>query len=106
MNLQDQSMGSQMDQKQRHQEGEMRTNGRIISFAKWSHPVGVDEDYVELPWEWPEGTNWVVLDMWNKMMEEVQGRLLGGMPCYRKFSLFSLGLRTQDAASDRYILDV
>ena len=59
--------------------------GPVVAFAKWSHPVpeGGDEEYVEPPWVWPEGTNWDVLEGWARKSEEVQERALGRMPCYR-----------------------
>ncbi|TRX88301.1 hypothetical protein FHL15_010805 [Xylaria flabelliformis] len=57
--------------------------GNVISFAKWSHPVGKDENYEEAPWIWPPGTNMNILEGWGKAAEEVQGQVMGDKPCYR-----------------------
>lgn len=85
MDFEEQNAGYEMGRHPYHREGEMRTDSKVIGFAKWSHPLSEDEDYVEPLWVWPEGTNWEGLDLWNKKMEEVQERLLRGTPCYRKF---------------------
>ncbi|KAI1655135.1 putative GNAT family acetyltransferase [Daldinia decipiens] len=64
-----------------------RTRGRrkeqVVAFAKWAHPVRLDEDYVEPPWIWPAGTNLVILNDWAKKAEAAQSRALGNTPCYR-----------------------
>ncbi|KAI9777812.1 MAG: hypothetical protein M1816_004401 [Peltula sp. TS41687] len=57
--------------------------GKVIAFAKWAHPVADDEEYVEPPWAWPQGTDWDVLEKWSRKMEEVQERVLGRTSCYR-----------------------
>ncbi|KAI8957295.1 putative GNAT family acetyltransferase [Daldinia sp. FL1419] len=62
---------------------ETRSIGQVIAFAKWTHPVRPDEDYIEPPWIWPPGTNLDILDDWAKKTEEAQARALGDTPCYR-----------------------
>ncbi|KAI1110090.1 putative GNAT family acetyltransferase [Nemania sp. NC0429] len=57
--------------------------GRVIAFAKWSHPVSKNEDYEETPWIWPPGTNMEILESWGKVTEEMQGQAVGDEPCYR-----------------------
>jgi hypothetical protein len=61
--------------------------GKVISFAKWSHPIKEGEDYVEHPWVWPEGTNLEVLENWGKEIDEAYERVLDVTPCYRKVSI-------------------
>ena len=61
-----------------------KRKGKIISFAKWSHPIAEGEDYIEPPWVWPEGTATEVLDNWSRKLEEAQERVIGRKPCYRK----------------------
>ena len=58
---------------------------KIISFAKWHLPVLESESYVEPPWRWPEETNMAVLTEWGKKAEAAKQRVIGNMPCYRKF---------------------
>ncbi|KAF3067125.1 hypothetical protein GL218_08902 [Daldinia childiae] len=62
---------------------ERRRKEQVIAFAKWSHPVRLDEDYVEPPWIWPTGTNLDILNDWAKKTEAAQSRALGNTPCYR-----------------------
>ncbi|KAI1423333.1 putative GNAT family acetyltransferase [Xylaria sp. FL1777] len=57
--------------------------GEVIAFAKWSHPVGKDEEYEETAWIWPPGTNMEILDSWGKATEEGQAQAVGDHPCYR-----------------------
>ncbi|KAI0411392.1 putative GNAT family acetyltransferase [Xylaria grammica] len=57
--------------------------GEVIAFAKWSHPVGKDEEYEETAWIWPPGTNLDILEGWGRVTEEVQEQAVGGRPCYR-----------------------
>ncbi|KAI0183935.1 putative GNAT family acetyltransferase [Xylaria flabelliformis] len=57
--------------------------GKVIAFAKWSHPVGKDENYEEAPWIWPPGTNMNILEGWGRATEEVQAKIMGDKPCYR-----------------------
>ncbi|KAI0425127.1 putative GNAT family acetyltransferase [Xylaria sp. FL1042] len=57
--------------------------GRVIAFAKWSHPICEDEEYEETAWIWPPGTNMKILESWGKATEEVQGQAVGECPCYR-----------------------
>ena len=61
--------------------------GKVISFAKWSHPIEEGEDYVEPPWVWPEGTNMEVLNAWGEKIDEAYEKVLGTTPCYRKVSI-------------------
>ncbi|KAI0550666.1 putative GNAT family acetyltransferase [Xylaria curta] len=56
--------------------------GKVIAFAKWSHPVGKDEDYEEAPWIWPPGTDMNILEGWGRAAEEVQEQLMGDQPRY------------------------
>ncbi|KAF2972597.1 hypothetical protein GQX73_g861 [Xylaria multiplex] len=56
--------------------------GAIIAFAKWSHPVRPDEDYVEPPWIWPEGTDLDTLGAWIAKASEAESRSIGDTPCY------------------------
>jgi len=68
-------------------EGEMVANekagtSKIISFAKWGHPVAEGEDYVEPEWVWPEGTDLQVLDEWTEKVEDAHEKVLGNKPCY------------------------
>ncbi|KAI9689628.1 MAG: hypothetical protein M1820_010149 [Bogoriella megaspora] len=64
------------------------SQGEIIAFAKWSHPITKGEEYLEPPWSWPDGTNWEVLDDWTKKTEEAQERTIGDTPCYSKLNPF------------------
>ncbi|KAI0531918.1 putative GNAT family acetyltransferase [Xylaria digitata] len=57
--------------------------GAVVAFAKWSHPVRPDEDYVEPPWVWPEGTDLDTLGAWTAKAAEAEGRSIGDTPCYR-----------------------
>lgn len=59
--------------------------GKVIAFAKWSHPVSKDEEYEETPWLWPPGTNMKILESWGEVAEEMQEQAVGEKPCYRKF---------------------
>ncbi|KAK6958487.1 hypothetical protein Daesc_001288 [Daldinia eschscholtzii] len=61
----------------------LEPQNNAISFAKWSHPVRPEEDYVEPPWTWPVGTNLGVLNDWAKKTEAAQSHALGDAPCYR-----------------------
>lgn len=61
-----------------------RPREKVIAFAKWSHPVPIDEDYTEPPWIWPEGTDFKVLGDWASKSEEAQSRAVGDVPCYRE----------------------
>ncbi|KAK7918284.1 hypothetical protein PG985_010158 [Apiospora marii] len=64
-------------------DGPEDTNGTIIAFAKWSHPVLPNEDYVEPPWVWPEGTDLDTLGAWIAKAAEVESRsIVGDSPCY------------------------
>ncbi|KAI1177128.1 putative GNAT family acetyltransferase [Nemania sp. FL0916] len=54
----------------------------VVAFAKWSHPVYPGEDYVEPPWEWPEGTELDTLDAWIAKAAEAARRSIGDTPCY------------------------
>ncbi|GAP91895.2 putative GNAT family acetyltransferase [Rosellinia necatrix] len=72
--------------------------GKVIAFAKWSHPVKKGEEYEEAAWIWPPGTNMSVLESWGRATEEAQEEAMGGQPCYRKFS------RTQDRHYSYYAL--
>ncbi|KAI0204935.1 hypothetical protein F4808DRAFT_315485 [Astrocystis sublimbata] len=54
----------------------------VIAFAKWSHPVGKDEQYEETPWVWPPGTDMHILESWGRAAEEAQEELVGDQPCY------------------------
>ena len=58
--------------------------GKIISFAKWSHPVEEGEDYSEPQWAWPEGTERDILEKWTKVVDEAQEKVLGREPSYRE----------------------
>ncbi|PGH26821.1 hypothetical protein AJ80_01398 [Polytolypa hystricis UAMH7299] len=58
-------------------------NGEIVSFAKWCLPIHVSENYVESPWEWPEGTDMKVLNEWTEIVENAERKVLGDEPCYR-----------------------
>ncbi|KAI0908735.1 putative GNAT family acetyltransferase [Ustulina deusta] len=57
--------------------------GQVIAFAKWSHPVGEDEEYEETAWIWPPGTNMKILESWGKATEEREKQAVGDNPCYR-----------------------
>ncbi|KAI0454715.1 putative GNAT family acetyltransferase [Xylaria acuta] len=57
--------------------------GKVIAFAKWSHPVGKDEKYEETAWVWPPGTNMNILESWGRATEEAQEQSVGDQPCYR-----------------------
>jgi hypothetical protein len=59
---------------------------KIISFAKWSHPVKKMEGYAEPQWVWPEGTETNILEMWAKRVDEAHEKIMGSEPCYREFS--------------------
>lgn len=66
-------------------------SGKVISFAKWSHPVKQGEHYVEPPWIWPQGTDLAVLEEWGRKVEKVQESLVGTTPAYRKDHLLFFG---------------
>ncbi|KAF2203948.1 putative GNAT family acetyltransferase [Delitschia confertaspora ATCC 74209] len=55
----------------------------LIAFAKWAHPTHENDDYVEPPWIWPQGTAWDVLEQWSRATEDAQKRVMGDTPCYR-----------------------
>ncbi|KAI3318493.1 hypothetical protein HD806DRAFT_511806 [Xylariaceae sp. AK1471] len=59
------------------------TQAPIVAFAKWSHPVTSEDNYVEPPWIWPEGTRLEVLNSWAEKTEKAQSEALGDAPCYR-----------------------
>ena len=61
------------------------SEGKIVSFAKWSLPIFEPDAYVESPWFWPEGTDFVCLEAWAEKVESAKLRILGGRPCYRKY---------------------
>ncbi|KAJ8108974.1 hypothetical protein ONZ43_g6265 [Nemania bipapillata] len=63
---------------------EQAQSGKVIAFAKWSHPIGKNEEYEETPWVWPAGTNMQVLESWSKATEEAQDQAMGDLLCYRK----------------------
>jgi hypothetical protein len=58
--------------------------GKIIGFAKWSHPKDMAANYEEPPWTWPEGTAHDVLKDWTRVMEEAEHAAVGLEPCYSK----------------------
>ena len=58
---------------------------KVIAFAKWSHPIVQDEQYVEAPWALPEGTDYAVLNAWLDKIEVLYQQVVGDSPCYRKF---------------------
>ena len=62
----------------------VRHQNEVISFAKWSLPVLNSEPYVEPPWQWPEGTDYAVLDPWTERVEAAKQKVLGDAPHYRK----------------------
>ncbi|KAJ8129718.1 hypothetical protein O1611_g3912 [Lasiodiplodia mahajangana] len=62
---------------------EENITGKVIAFAKWSHPVGKGEKYEETPWEWPPGTEMRVLENWTRETDEAQEAAIGDEPCYR-----------------------
>ncbi|TGJ81101.1 hypothetical protein E0Z10_g7670 [Xylaria hypoxylon] len=66
--------------------GERRTEetllGKVIAFAKWSHPVRRNEEYEETAWIWPPGTDMNILESWGRATEEVQEQAVGDYPCY------------------------
>ncbi|KAI0399125.1 putative GNAT family acetyltransferase [Xylaria palmicola] len=57
--------------------------GKVVAFAKWSHPVGRDEEYEETAWKWPPGTDVQILESWGRATEEAQKRAVGDQSCYR-----------------------
>ncbi|KAF2268897.1 putative GNAT family acetyltransferase [Lojkania enalia] len=56
---------------------------RIVSFAKWTHPVGIEDEYEELAWIWPEGTDMKILEDWTKQTQETAKKVLGSEPAYK-----------------------
>ena len=60
------------------------STSRVIGFAKWAHPIDQFEAYVEPPWEWPEGSDWHMLDKWSIRTEEAQAKAMGETACYRE----------------------
>ncbi|OTA55559.1 putative GNAT family acetyltransferase [Hypoxylon sp. EC38] len=60
-----------------------REQGKTIAFAKWAHPVSIDEGYTEPHWIWPTGTDLKILGDWAKKTEEAQCHTIGDCPCYR-----------------------
>ena len=67
----------------------VRSQDKVVSFAKWSLPVSASEAHVEAPWLWPEGTNFPVLNEWTEKVEQAQQRALGELPSYRKLPKLS-----------------
>jgi hypothetical protein len=65
-------------------ETEETNEGKVIAFAKWSHPIQKSEEYEETPWIWPAGTDMEVLESWGRATDEAQERTVGDQPCYRK----------------------
>ncbi|KAI1325120.1 putative GNAT family acetyltransferase [Xylariaceae sp. FL0255] len=61
------------------------TPGAAVAFAKWSHPVHPSEEYVEPPWNWPEGTDLDTLGAWIAKATEAENRSVGDTPCYHLF---------------------
>jgi hypothetical protein len=59
-------------------------SSEIIAFAKWTHPVIVDEDHVQQQRSWPEGTDMAVLEEWIRITEEAQEAAIGQVPCFRE----------------------
>ncbi|KAI1146781.1 putative GNAT family acetyltransferase [Nemania diffusa] len=59
-----------------------RDDSTIVAFAKWSHPIRPNEDYIEPPWVWPEGTDHKTLDAWIAKAAEAESRSVGDTPCY------------------------
>ncbi|KAL4793746.1 putative GNAT family acetyltransferase [Aspergillus venezuelensis] len=59
-------------------------SGKIISFAKWQHPIPLSEQdtYEEKPWDWPAGTRLDILDEWTRKVVDAGERLLGSTPYY------------------------
>lgn len=57
--------------------------GTVVAFAKWSHPIYPDEDYVEPPWIWPEDTDFETLRAWTAKAADAESRSIRGVPCYR-----------------------
>ncbi|KAI1774843.1 putative GNAT family acetyltransferase [Hypoxylon cercidicola] len=62
---------------------EHRPRGNAIAFAKWAHPVSIEEDYTEPPWIWPAGTDLKTLGDWTQVTEQAQSHAVGDAPCYR-----------------------
>ncbi|KAI0095553.1 putative GNAT family acetyltransferase [Hypoxylon sp. NC0597] len=60
-----------------------REQGKTIAFAKWAHPVSIDENYIEPHWVWPTGTDLKILGDWTNKTEEAQRHAIGDSPCYR-----------------------
>ena len=54
--------------------------GEIISFAKWSLPSSTSDN--EVPWSWPEGTRFDLLEQWTQRAEGAKSRVLKDEPCY------------------------
>lgn len=81
---------------------------RIISFAKWSLPVTLEQDhgsYTEKPWRWPEGSNFPVLDEWAAKLERAHRNVLGETPSYRK-SFFEVFYSNLDFDADVVTLSI
>lgn len=64
----------------------VRNRTEIISFASWDLPECESEEYEELPWRWPEGTNVKILREWDENMKAAKRKTLGDTPCYCKWS--------------------
>ncbi|KAI8630612.1 putative GNAT family acetyltransferase [Xylariaceae sp. FL1651] len=64
-------------------ETEEDRGGKVVAFAKWSHPTARDDGYEETPWIWPPGTDLEILDGWARVAEEAQEQAVGDKPCYR-----------------------
>ncbi|KAI0160831.1 putative GNAT family acetyltransferase [Hypoxylon sp. FL1284] len=58
------------------------SKGKVIAFAKWTHPISREENYTEPPWVWPAGTDLKILQDWTKVTEQAQARVVGDSPCY------------------------
>ncbi|KAF9888927.1 hypothetical protein FE257_008096 [Aspergillus nanangensis] len=56
----------------------------VISFAKWRRPIEESrvESYIQVPWEWPAGTRFDILEQWSERVEAAARMLVGAMPYY------------------------
>lgn len=59
--------------------------GKVIAFAKWAHPVSIEEDYTEPSWIWPAGTDLKIVKDWSEVAEQAQSRAVGNTSCYREY---------------------
>ncbi|KAL8840006.1 MAG: hypothetical protein Q9170_001490 [Blastenia crenularia] len=66
------------------EDGQCDEADKIIAFAKWSLPIEQGKPYEEVPWRWPEGTDFEVLERWRQKVDGAKERVMGDGFWYRE----------------------